>query len=107
MLDAAFADELRIIGLELDKLSRIEQSAGAEGNTGFAWDHLAMQRLLHAVEEAKTNGQWRKTQFNLFDVLGRTRLELAHSSFLAWLFDPLESHGFDDAFLRAFMLKSG
>ena len=63
--------------------------------------------MLQAVETARKDGEWRKTQFNLFEVLGRPRLELAHSSFLAWLLDPLESHGFGDAFLVRFMRSSG
>jgi len=107
MLDPDFANELRIIGLEFDKLSQVEQSPDPVGSKRFAWDHLAIQRLLQTVEKAKTDGGWRKTQFNLFEVLGRPRLELAHSSFLAWLLDPLESHGLDGEFLRKFMRKSG
>jgi hypothetical protein len=107
LLDATLANELRIIGLEFDRLFQIEQSAAAELKTRFAEGHSAVETLLQAVEVAKTDGRWRKTQFNLFEVLGRPRLELAHSRFLAWLLDPLESHGFDDAFLRGFMRKSG
>jgi hypothetical protein len=107
MLDATFANELHIIGIEFDKLFQVEQSASAELNARFSADCSAIENLLQAVELAKTDGQWRKTQFNLFDVLGCSRLELAHSSFLAWLLDPLESHGLDDKFLRRFMEKSG
>jgi hypothetical protein len=43
---------------------------------------------------------------NVFDVLGRTYREQAHSSFFAWLLDPAEAHGLGDAFLRQFMLKA-
>lgn len=42
----------------------------------------------------------------VFHVLARTRLEEAHSSFLAWILDPAQAHGFRDAFLREFMLRS-
>jgi hypothetical protein len=33
-------------------------------------------------------------------------LSRRHSSFLAWLLDPLAAHGLSDAFLRQFMLKA-
>jgi hypothetical protein len=107
MLDAAFANELHLIGIEFDKLLQIERSAGAKLTRRFAESHSAIENLFQAVDAAKRDGQWRKTQFDLFEVLGRSRLELAHSSFLAWLLNPLESHGLDDAFLREFMRKSG
>lgn len=39
-------------------------------------------------------------KLNLLDVLHLTRHELKHSHFLAWLLDPLGSHGLKDAFAR-------
>ena len=98
MLNPDFGNELRVIGL---KFREIEQSAPE------ALDPLLWVSLLQAVETARKDGEWRKTQFNLFEVLGRTHLELAHSSFLAWLLDPLESHGFGNKFLVRFMQSSG
>lgn len=44
--------------------------------------------------------------FNLFEVLGIQRRELQHSAFLAWLLDPLGSHGLRDYFLRSFLSQA-
>jgi hypothetical protein len=41
--------------------------------------------------------------FNIYDVLKVTNQEIRHSNTLAWLFDPKESHGFQDKFLSRFL----
>lgn len=41
--------------------------------------------------------------FNVFEALGVARRELNHSSFLAFLLNPQESHGLRDLFLRRFL----
>lgn len=43
--------------------------------------------------------------FNLFDVLRITNVEIRHSNFLAWIFDPNENHGLGDSFIKAFITK--
>lgn len=43
--------------------------------------------------------------FNLFDVLKITNVEIRHSNFLAWIFDPNENHGLGDSFIKAFITK--
>ena len=40
---------------------------------------------------------------HLFSFLGIGADEVSHSGFLAWLFDPLGSHGQGSLFLRAFL----
>lgn len=42
--------------------------------------------------------------FNIFSVLGFEYGELRHSNALAWLFDPEESHGLQDAFLQRWLM---
>lgn len=44
-------------------------------------------------------------QFNIFDCLKLTRAEIRHSNFLAWLLNPNENHGFNDLFLKKFLIK--
>lgn len=44
-------------------------------------------------------------RFNIFRVLGADRDELRHSNTLAWLFQPEESHGLGDRFLRKWLMK--
>ena len=44
------------------------------------------------------------SQFNIFRVLRADRNELRHSNMLAWLFTTDESHGFDDLFLRRWLM---
>ena len=41
-------------------------------------------------------------RFNPFDVLRYSDYEIRHSNVLAWLFQPNETHGIGDAFIRAF-----
>jgi hypothetical protein len=105
MFDIALAAELDVIGLEFAALLQLEQLQAAELDLRFAEDRSAIENLLQSIQVARTAGQWRKTQFNLFEVLGRPRLEVAHSRFVAWLLNPVESHGIGGAFLRQFMLK--
>ena len=45
----------------------------------------------------------RFARFNVFEALGVTRREIHHSSFLAFLLTPQESHGLHDLFLRRFL----
>lgn len=42
--------------------------------------------------------------FNVFEALGVVRAEVRHSNFLAWLLDPMESHGRGDLFLKAVLM---
>jgi hypothetical protein len=106
MTNSKLADELRAISLELDEVLSNEQAAAIELNRRFAEEYGAIEKLLQSVQEAKLAGRWRNTRFNILDVLGRPRLEGAHSRFLAWLLDPAEAHGFGDAFLREFIRRS-
>jgi len=43
-------------------------------------------------------------RFNIFDALNIARVEIRHSSFLAWLLDPAESHGQGPLFLNAVLM---
>jgi len=51
---------------------------------------------------------WRRgfTKFNVFEALGVARRELHHSSFLAFLLDPSESHGLGELFLKRFLQET-
>jgi hypothetical protein len=106
MTDARLASELEAIGQELEQITQTEQAAAAAVERQFAEDQAALAGLLESVQEAKTSGRWHNIRINVFEVLGRTYREQAHSSFLAWLLDPAEAHGLGDAFLRQFMLKA-
>lgn len=43
--------------------------------------------------------------FNIFQVLRSERNELRHSNVLAWLFNPSESHGLGETFLRKWLMQ--
>ena len=45
-------------------------------------------------------------RFNPIRVMRMESMEIRHSAILAWLLDPLETHGFDDKFLRAFLSQA-
>ena len=106
MTDGKLASELQAISRELDGILANDRAAAIELDRRFAEEHGAIEELFQSVQEAKLSGRWRNTRFNVFDVLGRPRLEEAHSSFLAWLLDPAEAHGFGDAFLLEFMRRT-
>ena len=93
MTDGELAEELHAISVDLDEILANERDAAIDLDRRFAEDYGAIEELLQSVQEAKAAGGWRNTRFNVFDVLGRTRRERAHSSFLAWLLDPAEAHG--------------
>ena len=46
-----------------------------------------------------------KTEFSFLKVFGLEDNELVHSSFLAWLLDPLENHGLGPYFVQEFLRK--
>ena len=83
MTNVKLANELQAISQELDEILATERAAALELDRRFAEEHGAIEKLLQSVQEAKLLGRWRNTRFNVFDVLGRPRLEEAHSSFLA------------------------
>src|SRR5215216_3066747 len=45
-------------------------------------------------------------EFNVFEAMRVTDQELSHSNFLAFLLDPQENHGLDDAFARLLLSKA-
>lgn len=45
------------------------------------------------------------SRFNIFRVLRADKHEIRHSNMLAWLFDPEESHGLGDRFLRRWLMR--
>lgn len=56
-----------------------------------------------ALEQAQQEERNRKGEnYNLFSILSIERYELKHSALIANLLDPKGSHGYGDAFLRAF-----
>lgn len=44
--------------------------------------------------------------FNIFEALGAVNVELRHSDFLSFLFDPNQNHGLSDFFVKQFLQKS-
>jgi len=44
-------------------------------------------------------------EFNLFEAIGATRVELRHSDFLRFLLDPGENHGLGDYFLKILLKR--
>ena len=70
-------------------------------------DVLNRHRFLSHVKKMNLERLERRkrtaSQFNVFDCLGLTSSELAHSNFLRFLLDPNEQHGQADIFLRTFL----
>ncbi len=64
-------------------------------------EELALKEFLLDVNSLKRLDKW-ADDFNLFDVLKITNMEIRHSNILAWLFDPNENHGLGDSFIKEF-----
>ena len=45
-------------------------------------------------------------RFNIFEAVGLVRQEIRHSTFLAFLLDPNESHGMGDAFVKRLLQRA-
>ena len=45
-------------------------------------------------------------RFNPIRVMRMERMEIRHSAILSWLLDPMENHGLNDSFLRAFLAQA-
>jgi hypothetical protein len=62
----------------------------------------AAKTMLEAVTKQIDSRHWHISGWNVFEILGRVRLEDAHSDMLAWLFRPWEAHSLGDRFLQDF-----
>ena len=90
------------IGKLLQQWERLEQQADSVIRR-LGKNSLKVRDLLDKVGQRVATGKWHTTGWNIFGILGRTRLEDAHSDALAWLFKPWEAHGLGDLFLREFV----
>ena len=74
------------------------------GDSGQSPQEAALQALESLIRDDDLETlEELLAEFNLFDVLGIATRELSHSAFLAWLLNPLGSHGLRDYFLRRFL----
>ena len=64
-------------------------------------EEQALKSFLLDINCLKSLDKW-TDEFNLFDVLGITNMEIRHSNLLAWLLDPNENHGLGEDFLFEF-----
>lgn len=67
-------------------------------------EEKALKDFLLDIECLKQLDEW-TDNFNLFDVLRITNMEIRHSNILAWIFDPNENHGLGDSFIKSFVTK--
>ncbi|EGQ9073001.1 PD-(D/E)XK nuclease family protein [Vibrio parahaemolyticus] len=62
----------------------------------------ALTEFLYSEELLKLQGML--GGFNIFEATGAVNRELRHSDYLAFLFDPNQTHGMGDKFLREFLV---
>lgn len=55
-------------------------------------EEITLEDVERFITECNNIEPMLKTKFNIFDVLGVSRMEIRHSNILAWLLDPNESH---------------
>ena len=94
-----FSEELRSLSEGIDHIHLDEWPSKLEGF------RRGLVRLDSAVREAREKGFWRKTRFNIFQVLNCEQNENTQSNLLAWLLTPEEAHGLNDSFLHSFLNK--
>jgi hypothetical protein len=86
----------------LEEWEALNQQAEATAQ-GLQRHSSEVRTLLQEISQRIEGGRWHTTGWNVFDILGRVRLEDAHSDTLAWLFKPWEAHGLGDRFLHEFV----
>ena len=67
-------------------------------------DRKALEGLLFDKDWPNCLQEW-MPRANIFDVLRLSRVEIRHSNMLAWLLDPIGSHGFGAEFLERFVRR--
>ena len=67
-------------------------------------EEQVLKDFLLDIDCLKQLNDW-TDDFNLFDVLRITNIEIRHSNILAWIFDPNENHGLGDSFIKSFITK--
>jgi hypothetical protein len=85
---------MRMVGRQLQKA--LEGIPSADQSIGVALTALADSKELAELGRVLQ-------RFNLFRVLRFEHGEIRHSNLLAWLFQPKESHGLEDRFLRTWL----
>ncbi len=68
--------------------------------TADADEQVSIEDVERLEQECEKLEPMLKGSFNLFDVLGVSRVEIRHSNMLAWLLDPNESHAMGGLLLR-------
>jgi len=95
------ANQKSLVGL-LEKWETLNQQAEAAAR-GLQKHSAEVRAFLQEISALIETGRWHTSGWNIFDVVGRVRLEDAHSDMLAWLFKPWEAHGLGDRFVRGFV----
>jgi len=65
------------------------------------------RKLLDLINDldAFRREKWFFQELNIFEAAGLYRQEIRHSNFLAFLLNPQQNHGLDDAFLKKLIQK--
>lgn len=67
-------------------------------------EEQALKEFMLDIDCIEQLNKW-NDNFNVFDVLRITNVEIRHSNILAWLLDPNENHGLGDSFIKSFISK--
>jgi hypothetical protein len=61
-----------------------------------------IEEFLKDIDILDDLNKWNR-EINFFEITGIVKAEIRHSNFLSWLFDPNETHGLRDTFIRRFL----
>jgi hypothetical protein len=80
-------------------LKNLKKKLGRVGKTELEKTRLGLDNLARQLVPMK------ESEFSFMKVFGLEDNEIVHSSFLAWLLDPMESHGIGSYFAEKFLSK--
>ncbi|MCP4307041.1 MAG: PD-(D/E)XK nuclease family protein [bacterium] len=86
----------------LDARARRERAEAAR--VAAEWEPT-LAALYHETQDLRAEGEWLVGRSDYLGVLGMARAEIRHSALIAWLLDPVGTHGLGTRFLEAILTR--
>lgn len=69
------------------------------------WEHT-LSIMLQEQDDLVKRGRWIRGPTDLLSIINRSRREVSHSAFIAWLLNPTSSHGFGYDIIKKFIITA-